>query len=179
MIRWAIDRERWPLTAGLVGPLALIVVVRVVLVTDGPMAADATPIEPLPPIPAVGSGAWVSADQKQAAAYARELVQRPFGKSPMYYPSEYDQGATALVPAPLPDPPIEYLGQPVPNFAVTSVMAGSRGSLAMVDGAWRRVGDEVQPGWVLSEIDGRSGTVRFLGSRGRAVEVRVRADNHN
>ena len=179
MIRWVLDKERWPLTAGLVGPLALILVVRVVLVSDGPVAADATLIEALPPIPVVGSRTRVSDEQKMAAAYARELLLRPFGESPMYYPSEYDQGATALVVAPLPEQPTENLGQPIPDFAVTSVMAGSRGSLAMVDGAWRRVGDEVRPGWIVGQIDGRSGTVRFLGSRGREVEVRVRANDHN
>lgn len=179
MIRWPFVTERWPLVAGLIGPLCLIVSARILLAPGGPVSADAAPLEPLPLIPGVGAGVRVSDEQNHAAAYARELLERPFGKSPMYYPREYDQGASSLVAAPLPEQTGQSLGLAVPEFAVTSVMSGSRGSLAMVDGAWRRVGDEVQPGWVLSQIDGRSGRVRFLGSRGHEVEVRVRADNHN
>lgn len=179
MRRWRVDTDRWPLAAGLAGPLALVLIARVMLVPNGPVAADAAPLEPLPAVSSVASGAHASTDVERAAAYAKELIARPFGESPMYYPGSYDQGASSLVPAPIREQPVPVSGRVLPDFAVTSVMAGSRGSLAMVDGGWRRVGDEVRPGWVLGQIDGRSGTVRFLGSGGREVQVRVQTGDPN
>lgn len=103
-----------------------------------------------------------------ARAYARAALREPFAGSPMH------RGIEAPEPSIGPAPAEPVRAEPTaPVFTVTSVLVGRRATLVTINGRLRRLGDEVEPGWRLTEIDARAGTVTLTSEDGRRERVSI------
>jgi len=155
--------QRLVLAAAALAPTAAVLLVRAVAPHAGPASASARPgapdrvepVHPLTPAPLTG---------KQPALAAAIRSRTPEFRSPFVVPmSEADREGLLQNPKGKAPPP------KAPEFAVTSIISGAQ-TFAVINGKPRRVGDELDGGWVLAEIDsaGRRATVEHP-EQGRLV----------
>lgn len=108
-----------------------------------------------------------SAEQKGLLAAQREAAAAPFGPCPLAMPQ-----TTALRVA-APEPPAER-EEPAPEFALSGIVRGGGGAMAVINGRPRRLGDEVEKGWFVGGIDPGAGEVRLETPAGRRVTITLR-----
>jgi hypothetical protein len=64
-------------------------------------------------------------------------------------------------------------GTAAPVFNLTAVMPHAQRPIAVINGRPRTIGEELTPGWTLTEIDGTSRTIVINGPDGDRVRVRM------
>lgn len=130
---------------------------------NGPSRAGAIMIEPMPDLPVI-----------VPAAIATEASPIPVMASPFKFESEPAPEPRATLPQrPLP----ERRTEPEVEFLLTAVMPSPSRPLAVINGKARRIGDAVEPGWVLTMIDGdaRRVILTHISGRTRTVEMATQA----
>lgn len=75
-------------------------------------------------------------------------------------------------PQPRPAPVRE---DPLPTFTLTALMPSRTRPLAVVNGHPAAIGDEVAPGWRLTDIDGPSRRVTLTSAEGRQITVTLQS----
>lgn len=147
-------------------PLALALVARLGL-GPPPPAAHAMADNPIPRRELSSPLPTLTPEQERVRHYAAQALAQPFAASPMH----------RLAPeAPIeasPEPP-QVQAPAKPTFDVTGVIVSSRHALATINGALRRIGDEVEPGWRLTSIDARQGVLIITGDSGERLEISIR-----
>lgn len=107
--------------------------------------------------------AELTAAQRASLAHAAEVRAAGMGRSPLYYPPARETGRGAR------EEERSAVELAAPDLMVTSVVRGERAVFAIVNGRARRVGDEVEPGWTLVEIDPQRARVTVRCEDGREL----------
>lgn len=124
----------------------------------GPSRAGAVMIEPMPELPVVVPSGAVPQPTPRGA------VQSPFKfLAREESPQHTDRPARRGLPHPQ--------SVPDPEFTLTAVMPSPARPLAVINGKARRIGDEIEPGWVLSAIDGDARRVVLTHRTGRLMTL--------
>lgn len=161
--------------AALLGPLALVVVMR----SDRP--------EPIAPPPAAvlvsaalmaesGAPAPMSDDQRLALEWLAARDRDAAMVSPMDHPTPRPVRPVAVAepeavtPADEPEAGAEV--SPLEGFKLTAIVGTSDGGLASINGRVYRIGDELAAGWRISEIDVQAQTVTATNEDGRSATIR-------
>ncbi len=105
------------------------------------------------------AAAFLLAERANLAASNREL-------SPMYQAPQASEE-----PRPVPTPDLPETQDNGPKLLLTGIMAGETRQLASVNNRIVTVGDEVAPGWTITEIDVGARTVTVLGKSGRTIKL--------
>lgn len=156
MTRSRTDHSRLIVTGAFLAPIVAAMLIRgigadpVAMVLAQPPAQE-TPELPPPPLPV----------NNLDAAYAA-LGADP-GENPFL---DADAGDVA---APIAEAP---RAEPDPDVALTSVMAGRRGAVAILNGKPRQIGDTLGNGWSVATIDPAAGVVTLRReSDGKTIAV--------
>lgn len=161
------DRDRLTWAVAVVAPLVCVQIVRVL---DGGMSqapAAAPPVTvaaaPISPVPVVK---LLTPQQMAAMQFLQTDGPGITVSSPMNHPR----------PAPTPPlsaPTLPAQGpDPVTTLTVTAIMGTEHQAVASISHTLRRVGDEVAPGWRVSEINARNRTVELKHTDGRIMTLR-------
>ena len=155
-------------------PVVAVKVAAIMMGSDAPQSASATPAEN-PPIGPSSRPAVVKWSERQlaAAAHIASTHGASFGANPFLYVEE---------PKPViedkPVIPVEIVPQeqePDATFTLNAVMSGSRGRTALIDGRPYREGDRIKDApWAVQAIDCDQRQVTlFNAARQRTVVIRV------
>ncbi len=187
MIRRLASHRRLLEVGALAAPI-LIVQAMGYLFAAGPAPAPAagpptteTPAEPI----AAGAPAKLTDEQARAADW---LAKRP----PL---GDLHSPFDARANSPPPPPPVTNPSTPVvtppdprgdpkppprqlapPPMRLTAIIVSNDLRMAVIDGKVLRVGQEVAPGWIVSDINARGDLVKVTGSDGQTIELRSRPD---
>lgn len=92
--------------------------------------------------------------------------------NPFYLPPAEPQPQPESVPLPKPDAGTPA-SSPIPRFELTSVIKGSKRALAAINQRVWRIGDEVEPGWLLKQLNARERSAVLQSTDGRTVRIVV------
>jgi hypothetical protein len=160
----------------LVAPVAVVLILRalgtgypaktVAAVTETALPPSDTPEAAVPPAPPLASKAEV----ERALSWLRARE----GTAPARSPMDFEPAVQAAPEAPEPAAPAPSAARPTkPSGPVnlSSVMATEGGALATINGRIVRVGDSLEPGWRVVEIDARRVSVVIEGPEARRLEL--------
>lgn len=143
----------------LLAPLVLVKVAATMLGAEGPRSADASSPAPAIANDASGGGTIVlpefnqSPEQQAAAERALRHARARVATSPF------------LAMQSAGEKPVLVATDDVVDFAVSAIMVTRGGNTALIDGQLRKVGDEIAPGCVITEIDNDKHCVTVLHQR--------------
>ncbi|HYE61443.1 MAG TPA: hypothetical protein VD997_05565 [Phycisphaerales bacterium] len=166
----------WPLVAAALAVMPLLGVAGVRMLKRAPSSAfgqetpTVTPFKPAPETtPTANAVALVSQFNAEAS--------RGFGPSPML-----NRAPPPPVQPKVPDPEVKprVVDEPPvrvstpqqatpPELQITSIMATNKGSVAVINGKLRRVGDAVGNGYKIAAINAGTGEVEIVGAAGDKV----------
>lgn len=156
---------RWTVLAMTAAPACAVLLMRVIAPIQGPAAAKAGTVTNDAQAPLVVPPVFEPTPaQIELAAVMHEEARRPFGPSPVI--TRKREGEPATEPMPLPSDQEAPAGPMPPDASVTSIMVAQGQPMAVIDGAVRRVGDTVAPGWTVTAISRDEGSVTLTHTRG-------------
>lgn len=126
---------------------------------DGASRAGAIMIEPMPDLPVIAPS-LIPSDTAVVSSVP----------SPFKFESE-PPPETRVAPQQRPGP--QRRTEPEVEFVLSSVMPSPTRPLAVINGKARRIGDAVEPGWVLTMIDGDARRVILTHQSGRTRTVEM------
>ncbi len=173
-------RRRLLPAAALVAPVAVVMLMRL-LGTGYPAhsvaavpdpAPAAAPTEPTaPPAPLLASKAEVDRALAWLATHRLGIGGKKIARSPMDFEPAAPVAAPQA-PAPVaPAPTAARATRPTGPVNLSSVMAIEGGALATINGRIVRVGDTLEPGWTVLEIDPRGLCVLIQGPDERRLAL--------
>ena len=147
-------------------PLVLVKVTALMIGGTGPAQVAAAPdvADPAPLQPVMlAERAW-SDEQRAAARHIAELMDEPFGPTPLYYEPRGRESVPIFE-----DPQSD----PAPEFIVQAILSSAAGNTALIDGEAYRVGDVIgRTEWRIIAIDGAARSVTVLDPRTDRTETR-------
>ncbi len=166
-----LSHPRAPEAAALAAPLLLVALFRLLSPSSAPAAALAQ--EPAPSINPAALADAVHPKAKAAAAFARETLLQPLGKSPFTTVSAATptpQTAPAEEETPLAsyEPSEAAFAIEPPQLALTSIVASSTGAVVVLNGRLYRLHDSPTPEWAITHIDTARRTVTLTHDSGQA-----------
>lgn len=173
--RSVLERSRLLGMAAAAAPVAAVLLARGAETLDSAPASASAHSEPAANLERLSSllSSSPNAEQSRAIEFASQARDEPFGPSPFYQPKS-DKEEPPPEPSDVEKPePSDDDVSPTPTFAVTSVMAGGRRPLATINGELCQVGDKIEQGWTVIDINGQTGRVRLEGPNGTIVTARL------
>ncbi|MDX2115860.1 MAG: hypothetical protein SFZ24_09630 [Planctomycetota bacterium] len=161
-------RSETLVAAALAGPPIVVLLLRASLTIGPSPATAALPAPAAPPALQAATEPALTPEQKAALGWIAEQSADVVTRSPMNHPpaiaAEQPAEQAPAEPAARPAP----AGQP-PRFVATTIMAGPRGGVAVINGRVYRVGESPAPGWRVESIDAGSSTVELTGPDGQTA----------
>lgn len=158
--------------AAFILPLVALKLAAILMGEPGPSSAPAAVVTTPPDLglPGPPPQRW-SEQQREAAKHIIFLQSQPFGPTPLYH-REPDPKPLRPEVGPGPDGPED---EPPPNVVVQAILTSSGGNIAVIGGAYYRVGDALDDaGWVVAEIDGVTRSVTLAHPRtGRTATIGI------
>lgn len=151
-------------------PLMTVAFGRAVNPFSSPRPASANAVEPVDSSPAIASPIAPVPPEELQAIHAIELAARGLGPIGSPFPTP-EQASDEPVEVVVRDEPVERPPSITPpSIRVTSIVRGAR-PIAVIDGAIRRVGDLVDPDWMVYAIDADARTVSLGHRTGEIVVI--------
>lgn len=167
--------QRLRLVAAMLAPVALVQVGRTLLsgpdASAGPAPAGAAPVVATADSVAPATPAQTAALKHASALQIPDRLRSPLDH-PLLAPVQEPPATTATEPAEPQAAPAPAPAAPPPTtWTLGSVLSGSSGALASINGRVQRTGDELAPGWSITGIDPQNFVVTITGPQGQVLTL--------